>query len=258
MLDFEATCEQRGQDSAWEPAEQEILEFPVGLIDLEVGEVVDTFRRIVRPVLQPQLTAFCSQLTSIQQHQVVGQPTIVEVLGHFQAWSERHGLTPENCCVATCGDWDLLQMWPRQVSLAPGLHTPALFRQWINLKLIFKQLTGRKGSGMMGMLRRAGIRHVGHHHLGIDDVRNLCNLALWMYDQGARYAPTWNLEHRVGHRRRLAKKRAKVERACADKRRALAELPTSVSDEVREQMAARLARLELELTRMWAVEAVFS
>ncbi len=185
VLDFEATCADAAATPVWDLARQEIIEFPVTLVSLDRREAVDTFHSFVRPTEQPRLTAFCTELTSIRQDEVDGQPTISDVVARFDDWVREHQLTPENCTVATCGDWDLRRMWPKQAGLVEGLGTPALFRRWCNLKVVFSKHTGHRRQDMMGMLRAAGIPHVGHHHRGADDVRNLVAIALWLHDQGA-------------------------------------------------------------------------
>lgn len=258
VLDFEATCDDRNSPSDFNTSEQEIIELPVGLIDMVYGEVIDTFRTLVRPVVQPDITPFCTQLTSITQHQLHGQPTISEAMDLLENWLASHELGPDNCCVATCGDWDLLHMWPRQVSLVDGLKTPPLFRQWANIKVVFKQILGRKAPGMMGMLRHVGIEHVGHHHLGIDDVRNLCNLALWLIANGADFAPTFTAEHRRQEYRKRRKNVQRQQRARSDKHKALKRVPDTIDAEVRERMRASVQRMDEEIVRLQRMAQVFA
>ena len=63
VLDFEATCGESGF-----PREQmEIIEFPTILYDLQMKREVDRFHEYVKPVIRPQLTEFCTQLTGITQ-----------------------------------------------------------------------------------------------------------------------------------------------------------------------------------------------
>lgn len=38
-------------------------------------------------------------------------------------------------------------------------------------------------SGMMGMLKHFNIDHEGRHHSGIDDVKNICAIALKLLEQ---------------------------------------------------------------------------
>ena len=47
------------------PDQMETIEIGLVVIDLETLEVVDEFQRFVRPQINPVLTDFCKQLTSI-------------------------------------------------------------------------------------------------------------------------------------------------------------------------------------------------
>ena len=148
------------------------------------------FHSMVRPVRQPKLTSFCTELTSIAQTQLIHQPTIEEVMDHFGRWCAEYQVNAHNTSVATCGDWDLRVMWPKQVRLAPLLKTPALFKRWCNLKVIFKRYTQCKAKGMMSLLQYANIPHQGRHHRGIDDVNNLSEFVVWALGQGWAFYPT--------------------------------------------------------------------
>lgn len=60
-------------------AQMEMIEIGLVVIDLETLEIVDEFQRFVRPQINPVLTDFCKQLTSIQQEDVDGAGIYVEV-----------------------------------------------------------------------------------------------------------------------------------------------------------------------------------
>lgn len=72
-------------------------------------EPVAEFRAMVRPTERPQLTAFCTKLTSITQEEVDGAETLGEVLMRFTAWLAQYQLldAPHLVLPCTCGDWDL-------------------------------------------------------------------------------------------------------------------------------------------------------
>jgi hypothetical protein len=68
VIDLEATCD----DADGLPAsDMEIIEIGAVWATAE-GTVLDTFQALVRPVVRPQLTPFCRQLTNIQQADVDG------------------------------------------------------------------------------------------------------------------------------------------------------------------------------------------
>lgn len=75
----------------------------------------------------------------------------------------------------TCGDWDLRHMLPRQCELSK-VECGEQYAQWVNVKKSWQRATRVFPKGMMPMLQQAGITHIGHHHSGIDDCRNIVNI----------------------------------------------------------------------------------
>jgi ERI1 exoribonuclease 3 len=260
VLDFEATCADRNVDPMWDSSQQEIIEFPVALVSIAERRVVDSFATFVRPSRQPILTAFCTQLTTIQQEDLEGQPMIGEVLTRFATWLDAHGITDDNTCAVTCGDWDLRRMWPLQASLVPDLHgrTPRLFRRWCNLKVAFGAHTGTRASGMMGMLQQLGLAHEGVHHRGVDDVKNLCKVVTHLLEAGAEIRPTWTERERDVERQLYETKLLEASSALAAKRAARDELPPSVPETVRAKFDDQLEHLSSELDRWRAYVGVFT
>lgn len=83
-VDLEATCDEVDESESPRPLgvipdQMETIEIGLVVIDLETLEIVDEFQRFVRPQINPILTSFCKQLTSIQQAKVDGAGTYVEV-----------------------------------------------------------------------------------------------------------------------------------------------------------------------------------
>jgi ERI1 exoribonuclease 3 len=240
VLDFEATCAEKDH-RGFDLSLQEIIELPVGLVSVAEHRVVDVFATFVRPVLQPDLTPFCTALTSITTADVAGAPSIDVALESLARWLDAHGATADRTLVATCGDWDLRSMWPRQVSLRDGLPTPELFRRWCNLKVVFAAHTGRKPTGMLGMLRALRIPHEGHHHRGVDDVKNLCRVVVRLLEEGAAFRPTWDDAERRAEHRRCCKQVDEAHAAVEQKRDTLAHLPADAPPELRHRLEAHLA-----------------
>ena len=172
VLDFEATC-----DEARPPKPQEIIEFPVVLVDARTLAVVDEFRTFVRPVHHPRLTAFCTDLTGIRQEDVDDAPVWSEALAQVSAWLDdqlaKFGHT--RCLFVTCGDWDLAKMILSQCATS-GDHVPERFRQWLNIKYLFKRVTGKPACDMPQMLKELSLPLEGRHHSGLDDSRNIAKI----------------------------------------------------------------------------------
>ncbi|KAF9101463.1 hypothetical protein BGX27_011479 [Mortierella sp. AM989] len=87
-FDVEATCEQ-GYSFEFP---NEVIEFPVVLMDGSTFEVVDEFHSYVRPTNRPILSDFCKNLTGISQETVDEAPTFTEVLALFEDFLRKHNI----------------------------------------------------------------------------------------------------------------------------------------------------------------------
>src|SRR5690606_29582969 len=137
VLDFEATCQ-----PGTPPLPQEIIEFPSVIVSLRDRVILDdAFSSFVRPVHHPQLSEFCTELTTIRQRDVDDAPPFLQVLAAHQAWLACHGLLDREGSFAfvTCGDWDLATMLPGQCAASelPVSALPPVYRRWINIKKVF-------------------------------------------------------------------------------------------------------------------------
>lgn len=187
VLDFESTC-----DDGRRVEPQEIIEFPMVLVDATTGRVQSEFRTYVKPHHHPQLTSFCIQLTGIQQMLLDQAPEWQAAFLKGQAWLDGQlddpGGTPKSCLLVTCGDWDLKKMLPCQCSLSSS-HIPHRFKQWLNIKELFRKATGRPGAGMPSMLQNLGLKLEGKHHCGLDDCRNIARILAELLRTGVRVSP---------------------------------------------------------------------
>jgi ERI1 exoribonuclease 3 len=132
----------------------------------------------VTPTVNPQLTNFCTDLTGITQEMVTNQPILADVLQSFHTWmTDEKLLEPTTKSIfVTCGDWDLYTMLRSQCDYFK-LERPDYFNRWINIKKSFNKSTGKYGrDGMMGMLKDLNIQHIGRHHSGIDDCKNIAEI----------------------------------------------------------------------------------
>jgi inhibitor of KinA sporulation pathway (predicted exonuclease) len=194
VLDFEATCEKGRRNGPTFQAE--VIELPSVLLDGRTMRAVDEFQSYVRPVVNPVLTAFCTELTGIEQSWVEESPPFPEALRQHTAWLQKHGIavsgaSGKSVACVTCGDWDLKTMLPDQLRLLHGRRpaVPAHFRRWVNIKKVYAQSvpTGRrsKASDLTGMLKGLGLTLEGRHHSGIDDCRNIANVVRALAERGA-------------------------------------------------------------------------
>eukprot|EP00727_Mastigamoeba_balamuthi_P013398 m51a1_g8681 hypothetical protein (545) ;mRNA; f:181278-182985 len=193
VIDFEANCE---NGTRLRP--QEIIEFPTVVVDaasLEVQRATE-FHAYVRPTVHARLTPFCTELTGIEQRDVDGGVTIDEALRLHARWmaergflDERGAHTARSFVVVTCGDWDLGTCLPAELR-HKGLRAPAYLRYgWLNVKTAFARATGKRGTGMAGMLRELGLELDGRHHSGIDDARNIAKIVVELLRAGVTQEP---------------------------------------------------------------------
>jgi inhibitor of KinA sporulation pathway (predicted exonuclease) len=73
VYDFECQCTENNNPQL---KFNEIIEFPVVVVDVKQQKIVAEFHTYVKPVVEPKLTPFCTQLTGIQQSQVDSGVTI--------------------------------------------------------------------------------------------------------------------------------------------------------------------------------------
>ncbi|KAB7503344.1 ERI1 exoribonuclease 3 [Armadillidium nasatum] len=184
VLDFEATCQEGTRISR-----PEIIEFPVLKVDGRTFDVTEKFHSYVRPVLNPQLTDFCTKLTGITQEMVESSDTFPTVFGSFQTWLLEKVGPKERFLFVTCGDWDLKSMLPDQCK-RECIVLPPYFNTWMNIKKAYAHVTGVFTKGMLTMLNDLKLEHIGRHHSGIDDCTNIVSILKALNDMGCVFRPT--------------------------------------------------------------------
>lgn len=167
ILDFEANCVAAG---VLKP--QEIIEVPVVVYDCASRRVVEglEFHSYCKPTVP--ITAFCAQLTGITADTVKDAPDFRTVYKQLLKWYHTNGWSKDNFVWVTCGNWDLGTALPNQASHS-GIKVNSMFREWTNVKDVFKALVGHRAGGMPEMLSSLNLTLQGRHHSGIDDARNI-------------------------------------------------------------------------------------
>ncbi|KAI9139865.1 ribonuclease H-like domain-containing protein, partial [Paraphysoderma sedebokerense] len=169
VLDFEATCDENKK------IENEVIEFPIVVVDTQSIKVIDEFRRYVKPLRNPTLTKFCTSLTGITQDLVDNSETFDVVFKQVQEFLKPY--INEGLFV-TCGDWDLKHMLPKQAEMY-AIDIPDSMKRWNNIKVSFCEAYGlKKRMGMDMMLDYMGLELLGRHHSGLDDCRNIARIAI--------------------------------------------------------------------------------
>ena len=175
VFDFEATCELKDKVTDQLQFPHEIIEFPVILIRTSTLEKVAEFHSYVRPVLNPILTPFCTELTGITQAQVDTADEFPVVLARLQVWMANYGLgVSHTFSFASDGPWDFRDFFTMQCIFS-GIKRPEFSRSWINIRKHFSNKY-KERSGVDGMLKTLGLSFEGRPHCGLDDARNIARI----------------------------------------------------------------------------------
>lgn len=177
VLDLEATCwKERSKGK-----QHEIIEIGALAIS-EEGKVLGEFSEFIRPVIHPELSPFCTELTSITQDQVDEAKTFPSVIQEFQDWI---GVGKEEYWLGSWGFYD-----KKQFEKDCKFHS--LDTAWLSPHLSIKHqhqkiLNLAKPLGMDRALSMESFELDGTHHRGIDDARNISKIFL-------KYLGKWKLD----------------------------------------------------------------
>lgn len=166
VFDLEATCWEGVRDFD----RMETIE--IGAVEMLRADAYPSreYTRFIRPVVEPKLSDFCTQLTTIRQRDVDRAEGFWAVFPDFLDW-----IGEEPFILGSWGEYDLGQF--RLDCRRHGFPFPTSFERHVNLKKEFTSFMGGKVGGLERALARAGIPLEGTHHRGIDDARNTAKLA---------------------------------------------------------------------------------
>lgn len=167
IIDFEATCCDHGSVPK---QEMEIIEFGAVMLQRSTMQIVDEFQSFIRPVRNPRLTPFCTELTTITQQDVDAAPDFANVINALKQWLKPYG----NYVFCSWGDYDRYQL-----DKDCNYHQVAypLAAGHINVKKRFSEAMGfRRKLGLGKAIQLMGLRFNGTAHRGIDDARNIAAL----------------------------------------------------------------------------------
>jgi len=167
IVDLEATC----CDQKTIPRnEMETIEIGAVLVESTNLSVVDEYMTFIKPVRNPKLTTFCTELTSIKQSNVDDSPSYPIAIQHFKDWLDQY----DQFLFCSWGDYDKSQL--EQDSQFHDVAYP-VGAEHVNIKKMFSSTQQlKKKFGMASALRKAGLSLDGTHHRGIDDARNMVKL----------------------------------------------------------------------------------
>ncbi|MEH2370496.1 3'-5' exonuclease [Nostoc sp.] len=164
IVDLEATC---CNNKTIPRHQMEIIEIGAVMLNRATWEIDSEFQQFIQPVRHPQLTGFCTELTSIRQQDVDEAPKFFEAISRFKEWIN---LFPDYI-FCSWGNYDKKQF----IQDCAFHNFPYPFTsEHINIKEEFSEYLGvSKKFGMAQALNELGIELKGTHHRGIDDARNI-------------------------------------------------------------------------------------
>jgi inhibitor of KinA sporulation pathway (predicted exonuclease) len=164
VYDLEATC--------WRSKPKTVEVIEIGAVKVnESLEIVDEFCSFVRPLLHPEISPFCTQLTSITQRDVEDAGHFHEVIQEFTAWLDPHNVHP---VLMSWGEFD-----KRQLLTDARLHQLDLpwLRYHACLQMHYSRWKGSKNQiGLKNALQLEGLHYLGTQHRAIEDARNMARL----------------------------------------------------------------------------------
>lgn len=163
--------------------DMEMIEIGAVMVCANTLQKINEFSSFIRPVRFPQLSTFCTDLTSITQADVDNAPDYPEAITALIRWLKKF----DNFLFCSWGNYD-----KQQFELESTFHNVPypISAPHLNIKKQFsKSQRVRKRQGMAGALKLAHISIEGTHHRGIDDANNM--VKLMPYVLGREFIPNY-------------------------------------------------------------------
>lgn len=173
VYDLEATC-WRGRPPK---GINEVIEIGAYAIN-RYGQVLSEFSSFIKPTVNPLLSSFCTELTSITQKQVDRSKTFPDVIEDFKDWIE---VDEVDYMLCAWGKFD------RDI-IRNNCNVHRLEHDWvdafINVKERYHQNRGIKPHrGLKATVEKEGFEFTGVHHRAISDAENLAKIFVKYIDE---------------------------------------------------------------------------
>lgn len=165
IYDLEATCWRSRR-----PRKVEVIEIGAVKVNDKL-EIIDEFCEFVKPKLHPEVSDFCTQLTSITQRDVDHAEGFEDVIYSFEDWMRPKEV---RTVLMSWGEFD-----KRQLLNDAALHKLELpwLRYHACLQLHYSRWKGSKNQiGLRNALELEGLSYSGTQHRAIEDARNMARL----------------------------------------------------------------------------------
>ena len=145
------------------------------------GEMLGSYNRFIKPIINPYLSPFCKELTSITQEDINRARTFPIVIEEFKDWAD---IFENEYLLCSWGSFDKKMLINDSI-----LHK--LDYDWIechiNLKRQYHEFKRiNKPYGLKKAIEKEGFEFTGMHHRGISDAENLAkifckHLDIWQF-----------------------------------------------------------------------------
>lgn len=175
IVDLECTCD-NSENPIILRQDMEIIEIGAVVSDYE-GNLISEFDSFVKPIINPILTPFCKELTTITQDEINQGITLEESLKELNNFL----LAFKIDTWSSWGGFDKNQI--KRECLLKNINIPQEFDNMnhINLSYRYSQKHNLKKSGVRKSLNRHHIKFEGTPHRGIDDVKNIAKLLPFIF-----------------------------------------------------------------------------
>lgn len=167
VVDLEASCCDKGTIAR---EDMEIIEIGACAVDLSDFSVADDFQLYIKPIVNPVLTDFCTELTGIEQATVDKADVFSMAIPVYRDWLSGFGSIK---AWSSWGNYDKNQFeqdYRRHGT--PNLHEGL---RHLNLKNLFAKATGER-LGLGWAIEKVGAKFEGRAHCGRDDANNMARL----------------------------------------------------------------------------------
>ncbi len=172
VYDLEATC--------WDgipTMTQETIEIGAVMVN-RYGEITGKFNKFIQPVLHPNLSTFCSELTSIRQEDLRHADKFEIVIRQFMEWGR---IEEEEYLLCSWGNFDKRMLF--NDCLLHGI-IPDWTETHINLRAAYKEMKHfRYPPGLRKTIKKEGFEFDGTQHRALVDAENLAKVFIKYVDE---------------------------------------------------------------------------
>lgn len=187
LMDCEFTCWEDSLRTGWSDPSRPPEVIEIGLVEYDPPRerVGEAFTSLVRPRLNPELSAYCRGLVGIGQEEVNQAPPLGEVLQRVEAWLSRLGLTGAPTCEWGAGDR------PRLARDAEwcGCSSPFDSAPHVDVGALYRSMFGEAvfGEGDRDAVRRrCGLAENPGRHRALTDALDLAHFCAHLRNSALR------------------------------------------------------------------------